>query len=47
MKRMIIDLICILILFSFVGVGIITLHQQQPLIEGEINNGPIIRKSRA
>ena len=29
MKRIIIDLICIIILFSFVGIGIITLHQQQ------------------
>ena len=29
MKRITIELICILILFSFVGVGIITLHQQQ------------------
>ena len=106
MKR-IIDLTCIIILFSFVGIGIIMLHQQQlddyrfeinhlqtklyrlqelsdyvpameqllppevlaqlkaatlmiqrkrwkeyeryeqPLIEGEINNDPIIRKSRA
>ena len=29
MKRIIIDLICMIILFSFVGIGIITLHQQQ------------------